>query len=156
MPALRALVEAAYRGNSARRGWTHEADLLEGDRTTDAELAAAIADPARRVLLAIGDGVLAGSVTVTDLGKGMAYMGMLCVDPELQSAGLGRTLMAQVESLAVREFAARAMEMTVVDARTELIAYYERRGYRQTGERRPFPLPLPVPFGMVVLRKEIG
>jgi ribosomal protein S18 acetylase RimI-like enzyme len=156
VPALRALVEAAYRGNSARRGWTHEADLLEGDRTSDAELAAAIADPARRVLLATRDGALLGSVTVTDVGNGVAYMGMLCVDPELQSAGLGRTLMAQVESLAVREFAARAMEMTVVDARTELIAYYERRGYRQTGERRPFPLPLPVPFGMAVLRKDIG
>lgn len=156
MPSLRALVEAAYRGNSARRGWTHEADLLDGDRTSDAELGAAIADPARRVLLAERGGALIGSVTVTDLGGGTAYMGMLCVDPALQADGLGRTLIAEIETTAVRDFGTHTMEMTVVDARAELIAYYERRGYRQTGERRPFPLPLPVDYSMVVLQRAIG
>ena len=48
------------------------------------------------------------------------------------------------------------MEMTVVDARAELIAYYVRRGYRRTGEMRPFPLPMDVPFQMVVLERAIG
>ena len=32
------------------------------------------------------------------------------------------------------------MEMTVIANRGELIAWYERRGYVLTGERRPFPL----------------
>jgi hypothetical protein len=29
--------------------------------------------------------------------------------------------------------------MTVLSARPELLAFYERRGYSRTGERRPFP-----------------
>jgi hypothetical protein len=34
---------------------------------------------------------------------------------------------------------AKAMDMTVIAVRTELVAYYARRGYLATGERRPFP-----------------
>ena len=48
VPAIRALVESAYRGDSARGGWTHEADLLGGERTSEAEVAAVVADPAQR------------------------------------------------------------------------------------------------------------
>lgn len=156
VPDLRALVERAYRGESAKRGWTHEADLLEGDRTSDAELAETIADEKARVLLARIDGKLAGSVTIRDLGDGRAYLGMLCVDPELQAEGLGRALIADAEDMAADEFGAKVMSMTVVDVRTELIAYYERRGYVRTGELRPFPLSMDVPFQMVVLERPIA
>ena len=31
------------------------------------------------------------------------------------------------------------MRMTVIDIRDELIAFYERRGYRRTGIKKPFP-----------------
>lgn len=155
VPALRALVERAYRGDSAKQGWTHEADLLDDERTSDAELAETIADAKARVLLARIDGRLAGTVTIRDLGEGRAYLGMLCVDPDLQAAGLGRALMADAEDMAVEAFGARTMEMTVIDARAELIAYYERRGYASTGELRPFPLPVDVPYKMVVLERAL-
>lgn len=155
VPALRALVERAYRGDSAKQGWTHEADLLDDERTSDAELAETIADAKARVLLARIDGRLAGTVTIRDLGEGRAYLGMLCVDPDLQAAGLGRALMADAEDMAVEAFGARTMEMTVIDARAELIAYYERRGYARTGELRPFPLPVDVPYKMVVLERAL-
>ena len=156
VPALRALVESAYRGDSAKRGWTHEADLLDDERTSDAELGATIADEKARVLLARIDGKLAGTVTIRDLGEGRAYLGMLCVDPDLQTEGLGRALIADAEDMAAEEFGARIMEMTVIDAREELIAYYERRGYARTGELRPFPLPADVPYKMVVLERGIA
>lgn len=156
VPALRALVESAYRGESAKRGWTHEADLLDDERTSDAELAATIADEKARVLLARIDGRLAGTVTIRDLGDGTAYLGMLCVDPELQAEGLGRALIADAEAMAAEDFGAKVMTMTVIDARAELIAYYERRGYTRTGELRPFPLPVDVPFKMVVLERRIA
>ena len=154
-PALRALIESGYRGESSRRGWTSEADLLEGDRTTPEEIAAMIAAPEKRVLLAERGGALIGTVTITDLGAGRAYLGLLCVDPAVQAAGLGRALITRAEELAAGDFAARTMEMTVIDARAELIAYYERRGYTRTGELRPFPLPMDVPFQMVVLEKPL-
>lgn len=155
-PAVRALIESGYRGDSARKGWSHEADLLGGDRTTPEEVAAMIAAPEKRVLLAEQDGALVGTVTITDLGGGLAYMGLLCIDPERQAGGLGRTLVREVEQLAASEFGATRMELIVVDAREELIAWYERRGYSRTGGLRPFPLPMDVPFQMVVLERSIS
>ncbi|KUR70544.1 GCN5 family acetyltransferase [Novosphingobium fuchskuhlense] len=153
---LRALIESGYRGESARQGWTNEADLLDGNRTTPEEVAAMIAAPEKRVLLAEQDGTLIGTVTVTDLGDGRAYMGLLCVSPTLQAGGLGSALLSEGEGLAVREFGARVVEGMVLHVRTDLIAYYERRGYSRTGELRPFPLPMDVPYKMVVLERSIS
>lgn len=121
VPALRALVESAYRGASARRGWTHEADLLDDERTSDAELTATIADAKAQVLLARIDGKLAGTVTIRDLGKGRAYLGMLCVDPDLQSEGLGRALLADAEDMAAEKFGAKVMTMTVIEDRKSVV-----------------------------------
>jgi ribosomal protein S18 acetylase RimI-like enzyme len=154
--AIRKLIERGSRGDSARQGWTHEADLLDGERTSEGEIAEIVAAPDKRTLLAERDGALIGSVTATDLGSGTAYLGMLCVDPLLQAAGLGRDLMARIEALAARDFAAHKMELTVIDARADLIAWYERRGYVRTGDIRPFPLPMNVPYLMVVMARKIG
>lgn len=139
LPALHALIERAYRGDAARAGWTHEADLLGGQRTDLAALAETIADPDRHLLVAEADGVLVGCVAVTRKADGRGYLGLLTVEPECQAAGLGRRLIAAAEDRA-RGFGAAVMEMTVIASRVELIAYYGRRGYALTGERRPFPL----------------
>lgn len=136
--ALHALIESAYRGDSARRGWTHEADLLGGQRTDVESLSALLAMPGQTVLLAETDQGLAGCVNVADLGE-RAYLGMLSVDPARQASGLGRRLIAEAEALA-RLQGARVMEMTVIPRRVELIAWYERRGYHLTGRRAPFPM----------------
>ncbi|HQS69626.1 MAG: GNAT family N-acetyltransferase [Novosphingobium sp. 28-62-57] len=159
VPRLRALVEKAYRGESAKQGWTHEADLLDDERTSEAELAETIADKAARVLLAEVEGKLAGTVTIRDLGpdsgNARAYLGMLCVDPELQTEGLGRALLADAEDMAAEAFGAEIMEMTVIDARPELIAWYERRGYVRSAETRPFPYGDGNRFRMVVLERSL-
>lgn len=155
VPRLRALVEACYRGDSARQGWTHEADLLEDERTSDAELAAAVSATKMRVLLAEQDGELIGTVTITDLGEARAYLGMLCVQPAWQGEGLGRALIADAENMAAEQFGARIMEMTVIDARAELVAWYERRGYGRSGETRPFPCEGVDHLGMVVLERSL-
>ena len=140
IPALHALVERSYRGISAREGWTHEADLISGPRTDVKTLAATIADSAQRVLLYEDSGKLLASVTLTDHGDGVAYMGMLAVEPGRQGGGIGRAMLAAAERAAAAEFGARIIEMKVITKRTELVAYYERCGYAQTGERRPFPV----------------
>ena len=132
-------MHGAYRGDSARRGWTHEADLLDGQRIDRASLEATLADPSQLILLARQDGALAGCVQITDRGDGLAYLGMLSVDPARQAGGIGRSLVAAAESAARDRFGARRMEMTVIIQRAELIAWYERLGYARTGETRPFP-----------------
>ncbi len=139
LPALHALIESAYRGDSARRGWSHEADLLKGQRTDLAALEAMIADQAQHLLVLRDHDELRACVALTDRSDGLAYLGMLTVDPARQSAGLGRLILAAAEDHAADHFAATRIEMTVIAQRAELIAWYERRGYAQTGERRPFP-----------------
>tara|TARA_R110002051_G_scaffold87293_4_gene153483 strand:- start:159 stop:713 length:555 start_codon:yes stop_codon:yes gene_type:complete len=139
LPALHSLVHGAYRGDSARRGWTHEADLLDGQRIDRPALEAALADPAQLILLARLDDILTGCVQISDRGDGLAYLGMLSVDPARQAGGLGRRLVVAAENTARSRFGARRMEMTVIVQRAELIAWYERLGYGRTGETRPFP-----------------
>lgn len=108
-----------------------------------------------RVLLAEQDGELIGTVTITDLGEARAYLGMLCVQPAWQGEGLGRALIADAENMATEQFGARIMEMTVIDARAELVAWYERRGYGRSGETRPFPCEGVDHLGMVVLERSL-
>ncbi len=139
VPALHALVERAYRGDSAKAGWTHEADLLGGQRTDVDALAGMLADPDQHLLVALDGDALTGCVAVTRKPDGRGYLGLLTVDPQRQAAGLGRRLIAAAEDCG-RGFGASVMEMTVIASRGELIAWYERRGYGLTGERRPFPL----------------
>ena len=151
---LHPLIERAYRGETAKAGWTHEADLLFDTRTSAEELSALIADPDRVILLAHKDGALIGCVQVARVGDDRTYLGMLTVEPTLQASGLGRRLLAAAETEAVARFAARRMEMTVIHRRAELIAWYKRRGYRPTGETRPFPVDPPRPeLDFVVLEK---
>ncbi|WP_368039480.1 GNAT family N-acetyltransferase [Sphingomonas sp. ID1715] len=137
---LLALVHRAYRGDSARAGWTHEADLLGGQRTDRAALEAILADPAQRLLVAEEDGALIGCVQITDKGSGTAYLGLLTVDPARQAGGLGRRLLDAAEVTAGEVFGSERMEMSVIRQRLELTDYYRRRGYLLTGEERPFPL----------------
>lgn len=139
VPAIHRLVESAYRGTAARGGWTHEADLLGGQRTDRETLAQVIADPDNRILLAWQGQALLGCVQISRAGDQAAYLGLLSVDPAGQGLGLGKRLIAAAEAEAQRHFAATRIEMTVIRQRGELIAFYERRGYRPTGETRPFP-----------------
>lgn len=140
VPLIQPLVHHAYRGDRARVGWTHEADLLDAARIDEEALAQSVSDPSQVIILAERDGVLIGCVHVTDKGEGLAYLGMLTVDATQQGGGLGRRLIDQAEQTARAHFAADRMEMTVIVQRTELIEWYQRRGYRLTGETRPFPM----------------
>ena len=72
-------------------------------------------------------------------------------------------LLAAAERWAVEEWSSKLMHMTVIAQRTELIAWYERRGYERTGKRRPFPyddprfgLPLRDDLVFEVLRKPLS
>lgn len=152
---LHPVIERAYRGDAARDGWTHEADLIEGARTDVATLQAILDDPASRLLVAEAEDRLIGCVHISDQGDGLTYLGLLCVDPAHQAAGIGRLLLDEGEALAAASFGAERVEMTVITVREELIAYYGRRGYLPTGERRDFPIPLDPPLSMVVLQKQL-
>ncbi|MBU0620753.1 MAG: GNAT family N-acetyltransferase [Gammaproteobacteria bacterium] len=137
--AIAALVNSAYRGDSSRAGWTTEADLLGGQRTDAQEISQLIARECSALLLCLRSGELVGSVHVERVDDATAYLGMLVIRPVLQGAGLGRLLMAEAERFVRSEWGAKRIQMQVITLRTELIGWYERRGYRRSGELRPFP-----------------
>ncbi|MBS0193961.1 MAG: GNAT family N-acetyltransferase [Proteobacteria bacterium] len=143
--AIVALVESAYRGDSSRAGWTTEADFLDGRRTGAEEVRAQIERPRSRMLLAESamarsdrDGALLACAHVAD-EEGAGYFGMFSVRPTLQNVGIGKAMLARAEAIAREEWSLPTMRMTVIDIRNELIAWYERRGYRRTGITKPFP-----------------
>lgn len=136
LPALDRLVNSAYRGESSKQGWTTEADLLGGIRTSEASLSAMIKKPDAVILLAEEDELQA--CVYLEKQADMLYLGMLTVKPTLQGRGLGALLMQASEEKA-KAWHCRAVQMTVITVRDSLIAYYNRKGYADTGERKPFP-----------------
>jgi ribosomal protein S18 acetylase RimI-like enzyme len=134
-----ALVESAYRGESSKAGWTTEADLLDGHRT-DANAVRDIIEAADgRVVLAIDGQAVVGCCQLERRRGAVAYFGMFAVSPTLQGVGAGKRLLAEAERQAKADWGCARMEMTVIAQREDLIAWYLRRGYREVGERRPFP-----------------
>ena len=138
IPALVALVTSAYRGEASRAGWTTEADLLDGARIDPEVLRSDLARPRSQVLVAEDADGLSACAHVADDGDA-GYFGMFAVPPRLQGQGLGARLLAECERVAGAQWGLPAMRMTVIDVRDELIAWYERRGYRRTGILKPFP-----------------
>lgn len=138
IPALIALVTSAYRGDASRIGWTTEADILDGARIDAEGLQADLDRPRSTILLAEHEGRLVACAHVADDG-GKGYFGMFSVDPQQQGGGIGKQVMQAAEAHAAREWGVPVMQMTVIDVREELIAFYERRGYQRTGIKKPFP-----------------
>jgi len=164
---LLSLISSAYRGDQSRLGWTTEADLLTGDRIDSAGLLAKISDPDGVMLLAAAPttdsdpSAPASPVACCELqvrrrndGTKIGYFGLFAVDPRHQGSGLGRQVLQIAEGYARDTLGLDRLEMSVIFTRAELIAWYMRRGYARTGERRPFPYEQLV-SGAVALRNDL-
>ncbi|MCA2204598.1 GNAT family N-acetyltransferase [Streptomyces griseoincarnatus] len=136
--ALVELIESAYRGESSRTGWTTEADILHGQRTDREAVLEVVEAPDSRLLTVEREGRIVACCHLEHRGE-HAYFGMFAVSPALQGAGLGRTVIAEAERQAREGWGVTEMHMTVITVREDLIAWYERRGYRRTGKTAPFP-----------------
>lgn len=135
--SLNKLINSAYRGESSKKGWTTEANILEGKRTTEAELIEIIQDKKNTILKYSENNHIIGCVLLKK-NQNELYLGMLTVSPELQNSGIGKKLMQQAEIFAA-DLGLTKIIMTVITVRDELIAWYMRHGYADTGAREPFP-----------------
>lgn len=135
---LSRFVNAAYRGDSSRVGWTTEADLLGGQRTDPEMIREQLLGPDNVFLLFKRDERLVASVFLQRRST-CAYLGMFTVDPRLQTGGIGKLALQLIEEWVAREWHLDLIEMMVITRRTELIRWYERRGYTDTGRREAFP-----------------
>lgn len=141
LPAIAALVNSAYRGPSAQKGWTSETHMLDGQRTDVETLRADLAAKSGSTILILRETTTAppfACVWLEPLPDDVWMIGMVTVDPERQDGGLGRKLLDAAESHA-RAHGGRTGKMTVIKGRDTLIAWYGRRGYQPTGESEPFP-----------------
>lgn len=139
LPAVLELVESAYRGEASRAGWTTEADLLDGQRIDLDGLAGLLQRSHSRIVLAESNDDLIACAHIQRLPAAVGYFGMFAVDPKRQAGGIGRQVLAECERQLFAELECAHIEMTVLWQRSELIDWYCRRGYRLTGEQRPFP-----------------
>jgi ribosomal protein S18 acetylase RimI-like enzyme len=139
-PAIIDLANLAYRGTGPSASWNIE-NFIEGQRLNESLLREDLAAKPEALLLTVRDDAdqsLLGTVWLDPGKDGVWYLGLFTVRPDLQNRQLGRTLLAAAEDFA-KERGAHRIQMTVINVRDILIAWYERRGYTLTGETKPFP-----------------
>lgn len=135
---IAALANAAYRGETSRQGWTTEADLLDGLRTSAEEVRRLTESDHSVILICMHGNEIVGSVCL-ERHAGAAHVGMFVVNPALQGSGIGKQLLTYAEGYAQQHWNVNKFLMHVITVRHELIAFYERRGYRRTGIFEAFP-----------------
>jgi ribosomal protein S18 acetylase RimI-like enzyme len=134
---LNHLINSAYRGESSKKGWTTEANLLKGLRTTEEELTKIIQNTKKTILKFTENNQIIGCVLLVEK-EHQLYLGMLTVLPDLQNSGVGKKLLNHAE-IHASALGLPKIVMTVISIREELIAWYKRNGYVDTGIREPFP-----------------
>lgn len=133
------LVNSAYRGEYSKQGWTTEADYIDGTRTTPELILTMLKTPKAQIELAFDEtNNLIGCVYINRENSKRLYFGMLTTSPLYQGKGLGKEMISHIESIAIKE-SFNEIKMTVLNVRPELIAFYERRGFKATGEFEKFP-----------------
>ena len=138
IPSMVKLMNCAYRGEGSRRGWTTEADMVDGElRTDETHLKELMSLPGVVLLRSMNENNGIEGCVFLQKREGKLYLGMLSVLPGLQGKGIGKQLMAAAEEYARKENCP-AVFMRVISIRDELIAWYERQGYKKTGEIQPF------------------
>lgn len=137
--AIAQLVNKAYRPNSGNSGWTHESELVAGDRTTVSQVVEILSKPDSFILIGLRNSETVACVHV-EKDHANSYIGMLSINPILQGVGVGKEMLAYAENYATKVFGSEKFVMVVLSARTELIAFYLRRGYRKTGVVMDYPL----------------
>jgi ribosomal protein S18 acetylase RimI-like enzyme len=159
IPALNILINSAYRGEGSKQGWTTEADLLGGIRTNEELLKELMQAPDAVILKYEEENKILGCVYLKQEGNKI-YLGMLTVAPQLQNKGIGKILLAASEDES-RKRNCVAIFMSVISVRAELIDWYEKRGYYNTGKTKPFPENDPnfgipkQPLEFIILEKDI-
>lgn len=159
VPALVTLMDCAYRGESSKKGWTSEGDLFIGNKRTDEEnLKRLLQEPDAVFLKYVDEDVILGCMLLHKK-KQRLYLGMFAVSPDAQGKGIGKAMLAAADEYAKRK-ACKLIFMTVITVREDLIAWYEKHGYKRTNRILPFPVDerfgIPTrPLEMIVLEKTL-
>ncbi|WP_412161705.1 GNAT family N-acetyltransferase [Curtobacterium flaccumfaciens] len=152
---LAALINRAYSAAPGASGWVGDRTFQDGERTDDAEVLDAVRRPGSQVLmLRLGTTAVACCALET-VGTGQ-HLSLFAVDPAVQSGGLGRTLLAWAEQVAIDE-GAEFVFLEAMEHHRALREWYARAGYADTGDRVGLnPPAFPTPVTLVLMRKQLG
>ncbi len=135
---LETLLNTAYRGETAKLGWTNEADLIAGNVRVNEVMVMENFNTNNAIFLKyVNDNAdIIGCVNLKQ-NEQKLYLGMFAVHPTQQGSGIGKQLLLAAEEYA-NYLGINIIYMTVISLRTELINWYKTKGYKETGEREPF------------------
>jgi ribosomal protein S18 acetylase RimI-like enzyme len=151
---LHGLVIEALAGEE--QNWSGKPHFHPEDAVSVEELQALIAAPRSRLLAAFDGDEIVGCVLVTRNAGGRSTLGLLGVDQHSRRRGLGAKLILAAETIAVETFGSDQIELCVLDGRARLMAYYEKQGFRRTGERRSIRRRLHTEMEFVVMGKMLA
>lgn len=135
---IRVLLNSAYRGDESKKGWTTEADLIQGNvRTDDASLQEVMNKPGSVFLKYLDSAQKIIGCVNLQLHHPKMYLGMFSVSPGLQGGGIGKKILQAAEEYAI-QLHCTTIYMSVIAVREELIDWYKRHSYCDTGKRIPF------------------
>jgi ribosomal protein S18 acetylase RimI-like enzyme len=138
IPAIKKLLNSAYRGETSKQGWTTEAHLIGGDiRTDDLNVKQIMQQKGSIFLKYINEEEeITGCVNLQQHDNKL-YLGMFSVMPSLQGRGIGKQILEASEEYA-KHLKCISIFMSVISLRSELIDWYKRHGYKDTGQRKEF------------------
>lgn len=136
--AIKDLLNEAYRGEKSKQGWTTEANLIAGETRTDEATIEQLMQQSGSIFIIYKDEQqeIIGCVNLQKHDTKI-YLGMFSVSPQLQGGGIGKRLLQAAEDYTLH-VNCKAIYMSVISERTELIDWYKRHGYADTGQRKPF------------------
>ncbi|KAJ5542599.1 hypothetical protein N7535_005021 [Penicillium sp. DV-2018c] len=137
---LQQLIECAFRAVDSREGWTDDLGLSSSFRIDLQEVLAMINKPDIVMLMATNDEKkLVGSIGTAKRDANHARLFMLAVDPSQQHSGIGRQVLAYAEDYCRQTWGVSTLCLNALSNRLQLITWYSRHGYEETGETSPFP-----------------
>ena len=131
VPELASLINGAYRPRGSVAGWTHEADLIDGERINHQQLTDLLQQDRATVLLGLHKGEIVACVNINE-EAGTTYLAMLTVKPSFQNFGLGKEMLQLAEEYAENQYECSLFNLFVISQRKELYDFYLRRGYQST------------------------
>jgi ribosomal protein S18 acetylase RimI-like enzyme len=158
---LVSLINTAYRPNGAEAGWTHESELIEGERINSQQLAELLEREGSTVLLGLSKAEIVACVNVNE-EAGASYIAMLTVKPSYQNLGLGKEMLELAEEYAENQYESSEVNVFVISERRELFDFYLRRGYEPTQVSSDYPAnagvgnPKISGLKLVLLTKQLG
>lgn len=136
---LAGLINNSYRPSSPDVGWTHESDLIEGERINEKQFRELLNAEGSTVLIGLNKGEIVACVNINE-ESGAIYIAMLTVKPSLQNLGLGKEMLQLSEEYAKNQYEPESINLFVISERKSLYDFYLRRGYRPTEIAIDYPV----------------